>query len=258
MLVREMGRGGTGVVYEARRVDGRGLAALKFPRSQAPLHRELLRREIAMLLRLSRHQHPGIVRVLEAELEGPAPFYAMELIEGPDLGAVIAQRFGTQGGDPGLTRGAHTLVLDPPPRGTAVARDRTGDRPPPPPGLARDQLEWALEVAAAVGRALAFIHAEGVLHADLSPRNVILKDGTTPVLIDFGTALAVRTAASAREVAQEEGLVAGTPAYMAPERLLGESLDARCDSLLPRLHPVRAAQRRAPARAGGPPRSGRR
>jgi eukaryotic-like serine/threonine-protein kinase len=80
-----------------------------------------------------------------------------------------------------------------------------------------------------VARALMFIHAEGVVHADLSPRNVILKDGITPVLIDFGTALSVRTARSAREIAQEEGLVAGTVAYMAPERLRGEQVDARCD-----------------------------
>ncbi len=90
-------------------------------------------------------------------------------------------------------------------------------------------LEVALELTAEVARALAFLHGEGVVHADLSPRNVILAGGTRPVLIDFGTALSVRAGASAREVAQEEGLVAGTPAYMAPERLAGESLDARCD-----------------------------
>ncbi len=85
--------------------------ALKVPRSQTPLHRELLRREIAMLLRLSRHQHPGIVRVLEADLEGPVPFYAMELIDGPDLGAVIAQRSAATG-SPSSATVSRTVVID--------------------------------------------------------------------------------------------------------------------------------------------------
>jgi eukaryotic-like serine/threonine-protein kinase len=229
LLVGEMARGGTGVIYRARRLEGKGLAAVKVPRSEAPIHRELIRREVAILLRLGRHQHPAIVRLLEADLDGPLPFYAMELIEGPDLAEVIARRHAPAG--QGLTPPPPpaTLVLDGSVPPAAARQDGRRSGLEAAPTGARAPLAPALEVTAAIARALAFLHAEGVVHGDLSPRNVILEDGTKPRLIDFGTALSVRSAASSREIAQEEGLVAGTAAYLAPERQRGESVDARCD-----------------------------
>jgi eukaryotic-like serine/threonine-protein kinase len=229
LLLGEMARGGTGVIHRARRLEGEGLAAVKVPRSGAPIHRELIRREVAILLRLGRHEHPAIVRVLEADLDGPLPFYAMELIEGPDLADVIARRHAPAGPRPAAAPPPATVVLEgsAPPAGGRRA-DRCSEPEVAGDG-SRAPLAPALEVAAAIARAVAFLHAEGVVHGDLSPRNVILRGGTTPTLIDFGTALSVRSAASAREIAQEEGLVAGTAAYLAPERLRGEGVDARCD-----------------------------
>jgi len=73
--------------------------------------------------------------------------------------------------------------------------------------------------------ALAAAHGQGVIHRDVKPQNLILQpDGTLKVL-DFGVArLAERSPGLTRA-----GVVVGTPAYMAPEQLLDESVDARAD-----------------------------
>ena len=79
--------------------------------------------------------------------------------------------------------------------------------------------------------ALAAAHAEGVLHRDVKPSNVFLThlaDGTELVkLLDFGLAYLTEEATSKRLTAT--GIAMGTPAYMSPERITGESLDHRSD-----------------------------
>jgi serine/threonine-protein kinase len=72
-----------------------------------------------------------------------------------------------------------------------------------------------------VARGLADVHDAGVLHLDVKPHNVILGEGGTWKLVDFGVARRVG-AADARHVM-------GTPAYMAPEQAMGEAVDARTD-----------------------------
>ena len=77
--------------------------------------------------------------------------------------------------------------------------------------------------ATAICDGLAAAHDVGVVHCDLKPDNVLLgRDGTIK-LTDFGIARAQADVDSAR------GTVAGTPAYMAPEQVTGEGLDARSD-----------------------------
>src|SRR5688572_6245761 len=84
-----------------------------------------------------------------------------------------------------------------------------------------------------VARALAFAHERGVVHRDIKPDNVLLSGGTA-VVADFGVAKAF---ASAREgthgssaTLTNVGMSLGTPAYMAPEQVAGDTkLDARTD-----------------------------
>lgn len=73
---------------------------------------------------------------------------------------------------------------------------------------------------------LAAAHAQGVIHRDVKPGNVMLHEGATRVrLADFGLA---RVAFDNSDLTSHDHAV-GTPAYMAPEQVRGERLDARCD-----------------------------
>jgi WD40 repeat protein/serine/threonine protein kinase len=75
--------------------------------------------------------------------------------------------------------------------------------------------DQAVEVSVQICRGLAAIHEQGLLHRDLKPANVMIDADGHVRLTDFGLAVSA-------EAAGEGRLIAGTPAYMAPEQLLGE------------------------------------
>src|SRR5512146_1508632 len=84
----------------------------------------------------------------------------------------------------------------------------------------------ALRIAEEIAEALAYAHAHGVLHRALTTDNVLLEAGRA-VVKDFWIARALRGALSERLTSA--GMVVGTPGYMSPEQLSGESVDARSD-----------------------------
>ncbi len=83
----------------------------------------------------------------------------------------------------------------------------------------------ALYNAISIARALQAIHAAGVMHRDLKPGNVMLRDDGSIALIDFGLS---KDAALARDVT-DRGMIFGTPHYMSPEQGHGEPIDGRSD-----------------------------
>ncbi len=84
----------------------------------------------------------------------------------------------------------------------------------------------ALRIAREMADALAYAHAEGVIHRDVKPANILLASGHA-LLADFGIA---RTLGDAGEHLTTTGVIFGTPAYMSPEQRLGErNLDGRSD-----------------------------
>lgn len=91
-----------------------------------------------------------------------------------------------------------------------------------------DGLFAALDVLVRVCDAVAFAHARGVLHLDLKPSNVMVGEFGSIYLVDWGLA---RRKAELPTREQNDGVVQGTPAYMAPEqaRGLNHALDERTD-----------------------------
>jgi eukaryotic-like serine/threonine-protein kinase len=83
----------------------------------------------------------------------------------------------------------------------------------------------ALRLAVAIARALATIHAAGVLHRDLKPGNIMLREDGSIALIDFGLS---KDAALALDLT-DTGAIFGTPHYMSPEQGHAEPVDERSD-----------------------------
>jgi len=83
----------------------------------------------------------------------------------------------------------------------------------------------ALRLAVAIAQALAAVHAAGVLHRDLKPGNIMLREDGSVALIDFGLS---KDAALALDIT-DTGTIFGTPHYMSPEQGHAEALDARSD-----------------------------
>lgn len=87
-------------------------------------------------------------------------------------------------------------------------------------------LPRALRILSAVCEAVEAAHRDGVLHGDLKPENILLPgDGVEAKVLDFGLAKVVPDPA----LLDAGGVIFGTPAYMAPERLRGLEPDARSD-----------------------------
>jgi tetratricopeptide (TPR) repeat protein len=187
-----------GTVYEAYEETMRRTVALKvISRHLAPSGRaaERFAREAWIGGRLS---HPNLVKVYERGVFEDVEFYAMELADGGSLADVIA-----------------TLRRD--------GRDRERD-------LAfgtREYVLWAIQQVISAARALDHAHRQGVIHRDVKPMNLLLtRDPQVLKVADFG--LAVDLEATRMTTA---GKTLGTPAYMAPEQILGQSdaIDVRTD-----------------------------
>ena len=98
-------------------------------------------------------------------------------------------------------------------------------------GLPLDQI---VEIASALGDALAAAHEKGIVHRDLKPPNVMVSTEGRVKVLDFGLAKDIRTANSSEATMTSDsrtqvGVVMGTPAYMSPEQTSGRPLDHRTD-----------------------------
>ena len=87
--------------------------------------------------------------------------------------------------------------------------------------------EDAVRVAVQIAGALQAAHERGILHRDLKPANIMVTAGGTAKLLDFG--VAKRLDPGADVTATTPGAVVGTPAYMSPEQVEGQPVDARSD-----------------------------
>jgi serine/threonine-protein kinase len=173
-LLRELARGGMGVVYEARQTALGRPVALKMILSGAhasDAQRQRFRAEVEAVARL---QHPNIVQIYEVGEVDHLPYCALEFVGGGSLAETI--------------------------NGT-----------PQPP-------RQAAALAATLAEAVQAAHAQGVVHRDLKPGNVLLTPGGTPKVADFGLAKRLDGGSTLTPTGQ----VVGTPSYMAPEQAEGK------------------------------------
>jgi len=252
-----LGRGGMGVVYDAEDETGRRVA-IKTVLGLRQRYVSAVRREIRALLRL---HHQGIVSVLDEGIVDGAPWYAMEYLEGLSM-RVSRHEEGLHAlaaahkvdGPPTQVTSAPTVThagggfsvavqvtMAPDVAATPSAGWRHGTSPSQGTGTGgrigvrvHDPIEpgalpHVLRVARRLCRALDYLHGEGLVHRDLKPDNVIVRAGGWPVLVDFGLVTWTMGRLSRESVDDVSTIGAGTAAYMAPEQVQGEPVDARVD-----------------------------
>lgn len=194
-LEKELGRGAQGVVYLAEDVRLRRKVALKVltnAGARSPEVRERFRREAEIPSKL---EHPGLCGVHEVGEENGIPYIAMQYLRGTTLASLIQRaRQGTAAPSP-----------DPSASTTSLA--------------GKDAMQDALRVIEQVARALHAAHDAGLVHRDVKPANIMVTQDGSPVVLDFGLA---RDTEDQGNTITETGQVMGTPAYMAPEQLLGQ------------------------------------
>jgi eukaryotic-like serine/threonine-protein kinase len=212
-IVREVGRGGMGVVYEAEQESlGRRVAlkVLPFHALMEPLHLERFRREAKAAARL---HHTNIVPVFGVGQEGGVHYYAMQFIDGQGLDQVLAELRR-------LREAKETPARTPAP--AAVTRaEHSGIT-----ALSETPSQYFRGVArlgVQAAEALAHAHAQGVLHRDVKPSNLLLDAQGTVWVTDFGLAKA-----EGLDDLTQTGDLVGTLRYLAPERLEGWA-DPRSD-----------------------------
>ena len=196
-LVKEIGRGASGVVYSGTQEALERKVAIKILAPHlvgSAGARERFQREA---LAASSLRHPAVVNVLSCGEQQGVVYLVLEYVEGKSLHQYLeALRLARDSGEP---------------------RDRAEDVSRP---------EVAAAIALQLAEGLEYCHRQGVLHRDIKPQNILLEQDLAPRIVDFGLAKDLKL-----EGITDAGLVSGTLHYMSPEQAQARSheLDARTD-----------------------------
>ncbi len=189
VLVRELGRGTMGAVFVGYQKSLRRQVAVKLlpkARAESDEARIQFRDEAETVAILS---HPNIVPIFEIGEDEAFYFQVMQLVVGSDLGRMI--------------------------------RDR---RKHPLPSKRLLPATRVVELVGGALEGLACAHAEGVIHQDIKPANIMVEETSgRPLLVDFGIAK------TARIESWSAGKIVGSALYLAPEQAAGQETDARAD-----------------------------
>ena len=207
-LLRRIGGGGMGVVYEAMQEPLGRRVALKVIRPELLYFegaRERFRREVDAIAKLD---HPAIVSVFAAGEHEGVPFFTMDLIDGVTIGEVCAR-----------LRDRPTDELRGAVLGAMLASEH-GSREP----FEGSWWETAVRIGHQTALGLRHAHLRGIVHRDIKPSNVMITPHGQAIVLDFGVA----KVHAARDLTRS-GATPGSPAFMSPEQRLGQATDERTD-----------------------------
>ena len=182
-LLRELGRGGFGVVYEARHIQRNELVALKtLPtgldgQTHAPGDAERLHKFRHEFRLLSEVNHPNLVGMQTLEVDGSQWFFTMDLVDGVDFLEYVRPSGQL---DEELLRAALSQLVD----------------------------------------GIAALHEQGIVHRDLKPNNVLVEADGHVLILDFGLVAEFQQQTD-HTVSMQSQHFAGTPRYAAPEQAVG-------------------------------------
>jgi serine/threonine protein kinase/tetratricopeptide (TPR) repeat protein len=230
-LIREIGRGGMGVVYEALQTSLRRSVALKLLPFSSAYDAKQIGRFKNEAQAAAQVRHPNIVPVYAIGEDHGIHYYAMELIEGQSLAYVLGRLSddsrSAPSSDTTVPNGTRTLQGQfLPPRPVAPRKTR------PAPAIAADAAAtadhlrtvatWGIQAASALHAA----HDYGVIHRDVKPSNLLLDEAGKLWVTDFGLARCRETTNLT-----QSGDILGTMRYMSPEQALGRNalVDHRSD-----------------------------
>jgi serine/threonine protein kinase len=251
-LGTELGRGGFGTVFRAVDTHTRSPVAVKRLSVSDPAHLVHFKREFRMLADC---RHPHLVRY-EALLEDAGSWYlVLEFIDGVDVLSFVRDGHPAGGiGDAASGRSATGT----PRSGITVAdwlagpdTEDVAEELPDAAGassISSLRIDQTLEIAgtddalpvvapspealarirvvlAHLADGLTHLHAQGLVHRDLKPRNILVDRGGRPVILDFGLVSRSR----GDRVGGGVGFRVGTPRYMAPEQALGRAVTPASD-----------------------------
>ncbi len=190
-IIRELGRGGMGIVYEAEQLSLRRRMALKVLPFAGVLDEQLLKRFKNESLAAATLDHPNIVQVHSVGCDRGVHYYAMQLIEGQSLAETITElrRDLSRRDEDQQTSIAGSSATSPPASPTVETRrelqawvstvQSLGTR-----GYFRSVANLGLQAAEALNHA----HANGILHRDIKPGNLLIDGKGKLWVTDFGLA----------------------------------------------------------------------
>jgi serine/threonine protein kinase len=220
-IVRELGRGGMGVVYLAKQKSLGREVAVKVLRPGEATFGPLVKRFLEEARHLAQLRHPNIVSIHEIGRADKEPYFTMDYVEGEPLSTILARS--RAGSVTGPTTSAKTSGAPALAAGTGASGSAGQCHPPLTPHHSPDHGQQlaptqALAILKQAAAGVQHAHEHGIIHRDLKPANILVDSSGHAYVTDFGLA---------RDMAQNSkltrsGEVMGTPAYMSPEQVRGQ------------------------------------